>query len=602
MHRFMALRYSPTAPPPPLVAEALARLGSDFERIVETWGFTLCWQSQGRDAAPLILPRALGAIFGTLFSRGGERMTQRDANEVWAFEVARSGGVKLVSEYWGDYIAFLRVPARGSVHAVRDPSGGRALLVTERCGVWIMCSHAEDLVRGFGPVRPNAAYVRGFLRNAFVATQATGLDGVEEAAPGVALSFEKGAPAERALWRPGTLSHEPLLRFDEARAAIRQTVDLCVGAWGRSSGRVLHRLSGGLDSSIVLSSLRRNASDAEIVCATERARGAQESDERRHAKAVAAAFSTELIELEVSAEQARLERLFEAPLAARPNLSLISYANPLFATTLEAHAACLVTSGEGGDQLFQRSPGPYGAADAWRARRGVREVLDAALDAAHLTGDSVWSVLGFALCRGRLARPFDVRGTALLTPHHAASAGDYVESDHAWLEDCANTPPGKAMQIWRLIDVLSHAAPVEATEHVQYPIVLGSQPIVETCLKIAPHLFVAGGEDRALWRAAFADALPESCLKRQGKGGATRYFVSMLDRRRPFLAERLLEGQLVREGMVDRERIDAILRAPLWTSAQKHNLLSLLCSEAWLSRLAVLNAEASSQRAASSCA
>ncbi len=588
MRRFVALRYAPTEPPPPIVGEIVQLLcDAGFELAIDLWGLTLCHKGEGHDGDPIVLPRQRGVIFGSVFCMDGRRLTASDIDEKLAGEVTESAGRLLASHYWGDYVALLVAQEKGLVHVVRAPTGARAVYLNRRRELQIIFSDIDDLARCFGPLSANRGYVSGFLHNACLINRETGVEGVEELEAGVCVTFGKGDPQRSVLWRPGERTADPLETFASAAAALRETVEMCAGAWARDGGEVLHRLSGGLDSSIVLAAMRRAAPDVHIICANESAIDAPESDEREFACEVAAAFRSPLIELRVSAADGRLERLFEAPLTANPSLGLVSYANPFLSEAARGAGARMITSGEGGDQLFQRSPGPFAAADAARIGVPMRALLDVALDTAHVTGMSAWSVLGFALQKGFFRGRFNVRSQALLTPEPGVADDEaYLETNHIWLEDADRAAPGRAMQIWRLLDALSHGAIVEPSSQFKSPLVLCAQPIVELCLRIPPHLYYQGGEDRALWRTAFAEILPGGVLRRQTKGGATRYFVSMLQHNRDLIRERLLDGKLVQQRIVRRDRLEMLLAKPTWKASDKHMLLSCLCAEAWLTQLA----------------
>lgn len=564
-------------------------LAAGFAQAVSIWGFMLFHKPEGLDAAPILLPGERGVLFGSVFKSDGERLTQDEVSEDWGVKAAASGGDILARGFWGDYVAFLIERAKGKTHAVRGPTGGRPIYIADRGPVWAMFSHAEDFVAALGAVSPSLRFLRGFLRDTHFMTSETGLEGVSEIEVGTRVSFYKGQCERAALWWPSQFPTEPAMTFNAARDQIRAAVELSAGSWARSGGPILHRLSGGLDSSILLGAMRKVAPSAEIICGNESATDAIESDERAPARSAADAFGVDLVEFRIRAADAQLSDMFAAPLTVSPTFSVLSYANPFLSRLALERGVAMVTNGEGGDQLFHRAPGPYAVADAARLQK-LRRAREAALDAAHISGDSVWSVLGFALCYGVLRRRFDVRSLALktddLTADRQASA---TRSDHFWLEDADLSPPGRAVQIAHLLDAITQAGPLDVTAYAQCPLVLCSQPIAETCLRIPPYLFFEGGQDRALWRAAFGDLLPPAIQRRQTKASTTRYFAALLEHNRGFLRERLLDGRLLALGIVARGRLEDMLARQVWSVEDKHHLLTALCCEAWLAQIDRVN-------------
>ncbi len=116
--------------------------------------------------------------------------------------------------------------------------------------------------------------------------------------------------------------------------------------------------------------------------------------------------------------------------------------------------------------------------------------------------------------------------------------------------------------------------------------VLLSQPIIELCLRIPTYVWIVGGRDRAIARRAFADVLPRQVVRRTSKGLIDRYNRIMLDRNAGFLREMLLDGELVKAGLLDRSRLDACLVPGEVSTSFEYNevLRQHLCTEIWVRR------------------
>jgi asparagine synthase (glutamine-hydrolysing) len=114
---------------------------------------------------------------------------------------------------------------------------------------------------------------------------------------------------------------------------------------------------------------------------------------------------------------------------------------------------------------------------------------------------------------------------------------------------------------------------------------LTAQPIVEACLRIPTYVLLCGGVSRGLARKAFADVLPEPVAKRTVKGLPSAFFQQILRRNMAFVRERLIDGLLVKERILDREKLEAYLVADQpFLTVQPAQILCYLACEAWLSQ------------------
>ena len=86
-------------------------------------------------------------------------------------------------------------------------------------------------------------------------------------------------------------------------------------------------------------------------------------------------------------------------------------------------------------------------------------------------------------------------------------------------------------------------------------------------------------------RRAFSDDLPPGIRNRRHKGGIEEHLRLTLEHNRPFLRELLLEGALVREGIIDRARVAEVLSGRATRiAAGAGELLEYAGIEAWLAR------------------
>jgi asparagine synthase (glutamine-hydrolysing) len=111
-----------------------------------------------------------------------------------------------------------------------------------------------------------------------------------------------------------------------------------------------------------------------------------------------------------------------------------------------------------------------------------------------------------------------------------------------------------------------------------------SQPLVELCLRLPTYLLIESGRDRALARRAFERDLPAEIVRRQQKGRIDQHVRNILDLNLEFVRELLLEGELVKRGLLNRGALELYLtrnRSP--ADFQYSEILQEhACTEAWL--------------------
>jgi asparagine synthase (glutamine-hydrolysing) len=114
---------------------------------------------------------------------------------------------------------------------------------------------------------------------------------------------------------------------------------------------------------------------------------------------------------------------------------------------------------------------------------------------------------------------------------------------------------------------------------------LYSQPVLELCLRLPVHLLTLGGWDRAIARRAFYDALPQEVANRKEKGAIEQHLRRVVDHNITFIRELLLDGALVSEGVVDRNRLATALSGKIsQTQSPPGEIIDFVCTEAWLRR------------------
>ncbi len=186
----------------------------------------------------------------------------------------------------------------------------------------------------------------------------------------------------------------------------RSTIIACTSAWASCYPIILHRLSGGLDSTIVLAALLRTHSRPTIRCANWYD-ATEVGDERRFARLVADRAGCELRELALSESDVPAEAITQFGRIPSPSLRLEPFNNRLGVPELaREYGASGVFDGNFGDSLFfYYSDAAVRLADhIYRKGLWNRELWRIALYVSLFQGRSIYSVLREGVRNGAFPR------------------------------------------------------------------------------------------------------------------------------------------------------------------------------------------------------
>jgi asparagine synthase (glutamine-hydrolysing) len=568
---YLALLNRAPTPRPERITRFVGHLCADL-------GFTILLDRPTLLVAAADVPHVMqgnreGIVLGHLFDRnGGTRITDDSAPD------ADMTAEHMAERYWGGYVAFSTGQATPSV--MRDPSGAVPCYHIELSDVHILTSR-PDLVIEAGLVQPEIDPVT--LTQAIVyrdlRPSATTLKGISEILPGMAGRLYPPGLETRCAWSPWrfTLPDAEIDNFDEATNLVRQAATVCLTAWGNCFAKPLVEISGGLDSAIVAAGLTRSRARPQAITY---AAAPGDPDELPYAQAIADFLKLPL-------ETARPDRdgvqLALSDAASLPRPCARNFSQPFdraaqsVARSIDADA---FFSGGGGDNVFsyQRTLTPV--IDRVR-RHGPFGLVTTISDIATLGETSIWHVAARAARRLAMKKtpPLWNEGRQFLTT--AALEALPFPQGHPWIESPPGTLPGKRAHVQSLIRMQNHLEGHGrlALAPIIWPLL--SQPLVEACLSIPSWLWCTGGRNRAVARAAFAEALPVSAIARQGKGAFDSYSARLFAARQPELRELLLDGVLASMHLLDRPGLDAALRHPMLASETIVRIWHLADVEAW---------------------
>lgn len=604
MLRYLAMVWDETNPQQQeaarLIAARLPQLSGSWRQEFHAPGMQVFCAGARSDSSQLhLVPDDGGIVIGTLFARNQE-LSSPDPDERLQFgphqsaAYAQSRGQWLIDHAWGDYVAFGRDRDRKWV--LKDPTGSLPCLRTTFRGVSLFFSRIGDcmdlrLLR----FTINEAFLHAHL---MIGTSLQDLSALHEVSPvhrGECIEFRSSgsdwSSASRICWNPLTFTGADALIEDPqvAARAMRNVIKATTGSLASQHPSLLLRLSGGLDSSIVAGCLKQ-APTSNFTAYTYFSPNAR-SDERPWARLAAQHSGCEHFEYPLSPLELNVKLGLQLPPSLEPS-PLLSF---IQRSTVEQELAARtratgVFNGDGGDSGFCADSVPYAVPEFLRNHGLARGVFRLASQVALLTQKSSWSVLSSAL-RRRLAgetgtmREHILAASQLVSPDLQQDANLTETISHPWFTGLRRVPWGKIRRLGTLTTLPDYynvaAAPDADVPEIVSP--LYAQPVMEILLRIPIYTHFHQGRDRGLARMAFAEDVPEPILRRLWKDRAPGFHDQLLARQRDFFKETLLEGVLVRQGLLNRALLEEVLSAsPSKNTVFPGEIFRHLDSELWV--------------------
>jgi len=548
------------------------------------------------------LAYSAGVVLGVVFPRVDPQNDPVAPVTTFSAEASKrivaSQARALVADYWGSYVAFVRDHLGGQLWVLKDPTGLLPCLRVEHRGVQCFFSFPRDyLALGLTRFHIDWSCIAESVAAANLAGEGQPLKELDELTRGECWSLDTRSSrvtGRQLYWDPAALTHRSRWIDDPQRAStlLNQTVRHCVRSWANLHDHLIHRLSGGLDSSIVLGVLTRPApGHPAITCVTYHGDDAS-GDERRWASIAADAGARPLHAHRLEMRRARLDGMVDAQPMAAPTWLLSHYLRSGFERSIARdHSATAILSGEGGDSIFG-SLSITAAMDEhlqrWGLRRGAFKL--AGQIAAYRDNSALrvlWGAMRRQLFGTRFherAREYDQFGT-LLSPALQELLRKKRRQAHPFLHNVRGTPWGLIHRLGSLmVPPEFYDAYLEPEDfHTDWLHPLFAQPIVELCMTITLKTHFLNGRDRGLARTSFRTEVPEPILKRQWKGRGSTSSAEIVYYNLPFIRSLLLDGALVRERLVDRPKLERVLTdAPSNSPANTAPVIFYMHMELWL--------------------
>lgn len=499
------------------------------------------------ETTPVLDLPDVGVLIGHVFDRSGGLIT--DSAKLPNLRDASRMGAYLLANCWGDYVVIQPSAEDSGFTAMSAPSCSSTLpcLYSFHDGRGFLTS-STVLPGQFGLYRRQVDwdYVAQFLMYPFLKTERCPLAGINELLPGMLARFSKAGVSTELAWTPWDFvaPGNRYAEFCDAANSVHNAVSTALKGFSTVDRSILLELSGGLDSSIVGIGLLDAA--AAVFCSTLVA-PVPGADERLYADLVAERLQTPLRITHLPVESARFS-FEDASDPVRPGVGPLQYA---IDSVMGADAGALgvdsAYSGGGGDTVFSYLRTAAPAVDALR-ERGPLAGLRSIQDLAKLHQCSVWRALQLTIRKHlRSPRAPYQPDTTFLMP----SVLDNTGMEHPWHHPPADALPGDRERIFELAgsQIFMDYLPRRAKRFLRMPLL--SQPVMEACLRTPSWMWISGGQNRAVARAAFADSLPADILSRRSKGSFMSYLGEVYERNKASMLDFLLSGNLRSHGILD---------------------------------------------------
>jgi asparagine synthase (glutamine-hydrolysing) len=589
MFRYVALIWNTANQRQSEAAQLIGRrlqTAPQWQEVLDHGGMrVLCADVRAGSLEPHVFSNHSGVVLGQLFERNSDpeeaqpsRKALLDARQT--ANIVNSRGKRLVSNYWGNYVAFLHDPDAAKVWIVKDPAGSLPCYSTVFREVTIFFSCMADCVDlRLLHFTVNPSYLRDRVIHGNRSREQNALNEVTQLHRGECAEMEPryhpGQFARHLYWNPLNFSESDDAIEDPERAAraLRGTVRSCTHTLAGCHDSLLHRLSGGLDSSIVSGCLRDAPLKPRITSYTYYNPRAC-SDERPWAQLAALHAGCEHVERAMGARDIRLATMQRMRPSAEP-ASVLGYIHrSLLDGPLAAERkATAIFTGDGGDTGFCGNSTAHAATEYLR-RHGLRpEAFRIAAQVALCTHRSTLTMFSRSLRRWLLgsATNYQAQGPAegrqLVNPDVIETLTGSAHPRHPWSRSAhafhastwAPTSTSAGRKIMPSMPDYYDAACEPDSPMPQMIAPLYSQPAIELFLRIPLYVHFEGGRDRGLARRAFSDEVPKPILRRMRKERTPGLYDEVVRRNRDFLRQVFMEGVLIGEGLLSRRAIEAAL-------------------------------------------
>jgi asparagine synthase (glutamine-hydrolysing) len=543
------------------------------------------------------------ALRAELDARGVRFRTQSDTEVI--LRAWEADGERCVERLRGMFAFAIWDARRRTLFLARDRLGKKPLYYWQGGGSLVFASEIKALLRHPGPGREvDFTALHHYLAYGYTPAASSAFADIRKLPAGHTATLAAGTLAARRYWSlPAAPAPGPRPAFPELAERIRHEIREAVRLRLESDVPLGAFLSGGIDSSVVVASMREVTGGRIATFSIGFGAAAASHDELPYARQVAARFGTEhheeILEPKAAELAPQIVRAFDEPFAD-------SSAIPTFAVAAAtARHVKVALSGIGGDETFAGYPRYLGlrASRAWtRLPRWVRRPAGAA--AARLLRESEGSrnlrdwVVRFAAGAEQplperyfaWTRFFDAPGlAALATPALGARlAGDPDAAGRAaWASRAGGDVLDGAFRVdlatYLPDDLLVMADRMSMASSLELRAPFCDHRVIEASLAIPSAVKAPGLRLKGLLRAVYADVLPPGVVRHRKQGFMIPLARWLRTDLRPLLDDLLAPERVRARGLFRADEV-ARLRADHDAGRRSHadRLWTLMMAELWL--------------------
>lgn len=495
----------------------------------------------------------------------------------------------LTDNYWGNYIYILKY--KDKLLLGRDCTGMELCFTTWHNNIFIAFSDlnslpiAEEIKKDV-----NWDYLIGCMKFNQGASPHTALKNVKEVIPGQSVSISAKTREESTdlSWNPRVFIENPTENFENAKNLIYSSTLSCVDAQLQPYNQIALALSGGLDSSIVLSSIKETSPSKKIWVYHHHSLEGDLSEEN-FARTVTEKYNLDLNI--INSRRQSLAPLIEeaAPLFPTPiPFASSSDSNKRLSMVIRSMDIDAIFSGTGGDQIYFKRP-ELSAFFDYASRKGFNSTyLNVALNTSRLTGLSIWEILKqYKSYKNNTYYKKSSMRNALISEDFKERFESYALYDeHPWFTDAKSLTYGKFNQLTQFTNFPYFRNTIANKKHIISDEVnaLIAQPLMESTLSIPSYLLLYKGRKRGLAREAFRKLLPEEIYYREQKGYFHKFVFNNIIESLPLIREYLLNGELIKSNLLNTVQVEEILNEDKIriNKGIGSNVLTMMDIEKWL--------------------
>jgi asparagine synthase (glutamine-hydrolysing) len=514
-------------------------------------------------------------------------------------------GEACVDRFVGMFAFAIWDAAERRLFLARDRLGKKPLYYWHRDRLFLFASEPKALLCHPAVARSvDWAALHHYLAFGYTPATRSIFDSIHKLPPAHTATLVDGRLTQCRYWHlpAGDASPASVARREEGAAAVRAGLREAVRLRLESDVPLGVFLSGGVDSSAVVASMREVTSGRIATFSVGFGRAAPSYDELPYARLVARRFGTdhheEILEPDVRAILPDIVRAFDEPFGDSSAIATYVVAQ---ATARHVKVAL---SGIGGDETFGGYPRYLGLRVSARHGKLPRWLRDASRSLAGRLPDSAssrnWADWARRFTANPDAKPADryigwtrffgdVELATLVRPAlaaHLAPAVDELQQE-AFASAGHGDPVDGAFRVdlaaYLPDDLLTMADRMSMAHSLEVRAPFCDHRIVEESLRLSPRTKMPGGRLKGLLKAAFAGVLPREVLSHRKQGFMIPLGDWLRGDLRPAMDDLLAPNRVRARGLFDPYAVEALKRQHL-SGARTHadRLWTLMMLELWM--------------------